>query len=129
MKREFAERTNPRAVAGGIADALEGTDVLIGVSSTKVPEEDIACTAEGAIVFALSNPDPQVAPASRAATPRPSRPDAAPSRTDRQRARVPGHLPRRARRGRPPHHTRKEAAAAQAIAGLAEDKLRRTTLS
>ncbi|WP_245827825.1 NAD(P)-dependent malic enzyme [Sinomonas mesophila] len=62
MKAEFAERTNPRAVAGGIAHALEGADVFIGVSSSTVPEEDIARMAEGSIVFALSNPDPEVAP-------------------------------------------------------------------
>ncbi|GAB4098430.1 NAD(P)-dependent malic enzyme [Sinomonas halotolerans] len=62
MKAEFAERTNPRAVAGGVSHALEGADVFIGVSSSKVPEEDIAAMAEGSIVFALSNPDPEVAP-------------------------------------------------------------------
>ncbi|NUP73688.1 MAG: NADP-dependent malic enzyme [Sinomonas sp.] len=62
MKAEFAERTNPRAVAGGIAHALEGADVFIGVSSSTVPEEDIEAMAEGSIVFALSNPDPEVAP-------------------------------------------------------------------
>ncbi|WP_428985765.1 NAD(P)-dependent malic enzyme [Sinomonas terricola] len=62
MKREFAERTNPRAVAGGVAHALEGADVFIGVSSSSVPEEHIAAMAEGSIVFALSNPDPEVEP-------------------------------------------------------------------
>ncbi len=62
MKAEFAERTNPRNVAGGTAEALAGADVFIGVSSSTVPEEDIARMADGAIVFALSNPDPEVAP-------------------------------------------------------------------
>ncbi|WP_369802233.1 NADP-dependent malic enzyme [Sinomonas sp. R1AF57] len=62
MKAEYAGRTNPRGVAGGVAHALEGADVFIGVSSSKVPEEAVAAMAEGAIVFALSNPDPEVAP-------------------------------------------------------------------
>ncbi|MGN6405934.1 NAD(P)-dependent malic enzyme [Sinomonas sp.] len=62
MKAEFAARTNPRRVAGGTAEALVGADVFIGVSSSTVPEEHIAAMAEGSIVFALSNPDPEVAP-------------------------------------------------------------------
>jgi malate dehydrogenase (oxaloacetate-decarboxylating) len=62
MKREYAQRTNPRGVAGGTAEALAGADVFIGVSSSTVPEEHIAAMAEGSIVFALSNPDPEVAP-------------------------------------------------------------------
>ncbi|GAB3272137.1 NADP-dependent malic enzyme [Sinomonas notoginsengisoli] len=62
MKLEYAGRTNPRGVAGGTAEALAGADVFIGVSSSTVPEEHLAGMAEGAIVFALSNPDPEVAP-------------------------------------------------------------------
>ncbi|HUI36046.1 MAG TPA: NAD-dependent malic enzyme, partial [Gaiellaceae bacterium] len=62
-KREMAERSNPRGVTGGTAEALEGADVFIGVSSSKVPEADIARMSENAIVFALSNPDPEVDPA------------------------------------------------------------------
>jgi len=62
MKLEMAQRTNPRAVAGGTEAALAGADVFIGLSSSKVPEAQIASMAEGAIVFALSNPDPEIAP-------------------------------------------------------------------
>ncbi|AMM34280.1 Malate dehydrogenase (Oxaloacetate decarboxylating) [Sinomonas atrocyanea] len=62
LKAEYAARTNPRRVEGGTAEALAGADVFIGVSSSTVPEEDLAGMAEGAIVFALSNPDPEVAP-------------------------------------------------------------------
>ncbi len=42
--------------------AVVGADVFIGVSSSKVPEDHIAAMADGAIVFALSNPDPEVDP-------------------------------------------------------------------
>ncbi|XPP27177.1 MAG: NAD(P)-dependent malic enzyme [Leucobacter sp.] len=62
MKREMAQKSNPRGIAGGTAEALEGADVFIGVSSSKVPEEQVASMAENAIVFALSNPDPEISP-------------------------------------------------------------------
>ncbi|MFC5337383.1 NAD(P)-dependent malic enzyme [Leucobacter denitrificans] len=61
-KLEIAEKSNPRRVAGGTAETLAGADVFIGVSSSKVPEADVASMADGAIVFALSNPDPEIAP-------------------------------------------------------------------
>ena len=62
MKAECAARTNPRRVVGGNAEALLGADVFIGLSSSTVLEDHIATMAEGSIVFALSNPDPEVAP-------------------------------------------------------------------
>lgn len=61
-KRELAELTNPRGITGGTAEALEGADVFIGVSSAKIPDEQVATMAEDAIVFALSNPDPEILP-------------------------------------------------------------------
>ncbi len=61
-KTEYAGKTNPRGVTGGTAEALDGADVFIGVSSAKVPEADIASMNAGGIVFALSNPDPEVHP-------------------------------------------------------------------
>ena len=62
MKLDMAKRSNPRGVAGATAEALQDADVFIGVSSSKVPEEHVARMAENAIVFALSNPDPEVMP-------------------------------------------------------------------
>lgn len=62
FKAELAGRTNPRGVTGGIAEALEGADVFLGVSAGLVPEELIATMAPGSIVFALSNPDPEIHP-------------------------------------------------------------------
>jgi malate dehydrogenase (oxaloacetate-decarboxylating) len=61
-KAAVAALTNPRAVTGGLADALDGADVFVGLSSAKVPEELLARMAADAIVFALSNPDPEVHP-------------------------------------------------------------------
>ena len=61
-KAAVAALTNPRGVAGGLAEALDGADVFVGLSSAKVPEELLARMAREAIVFALSNPDPEVHP-------------------------------------------------------------------
>jgi len=62
VKAEYAGRTNPRGTTGGIVEALAGADVFIGVSAGTVPEEALAGMSEDAIVFALSNPDPEVHP-------------------------------------------------------------------
>ena len=62
IKQELAGYTNPRGTTGGLAEALDGADVLIGVSAGTIPEELIATMAPDSIVFALSNPDPEVHP-------------------------------------------------------------------
>ncbi|TLH67390.1 NAD(P)-dependent malic enzyme [Mycolicibacterium aubagnense] len=62
FKATLAERTNPRGITGGVAEALDGADVFLGVSAGVVPEESIATMAPGGIVFALSNPDPEIHP-------------------------------------------------------------------
>ena len=62
FKAELAERTNPGGRTGGIADAVDGADMFLGLSAGVVPEEIIATMAPGGIVFALSNPDPEIHP-------------------------------------------------------------------
>ncbi|AKK29057.1 NADP-dependent malic enzyme [Mycobacterium sp. EPa45] len=62
VKAELAARTNPRGLTGGIAEALNGADVFMGVSAGLVPEELIATMTPGGIVFAMSNPDPEIHP-------------------------------------------------------------------
>ncbi|MDV3124398.1 NADP-dependent malic enzyme [Mycobacterium sp. 21AC1] len=62
FKAELAGRTNPRGLTGGVAEALAGADVFLGVSAGLVPEELIATMAPRGIVFALSNPDPEIHP-------------------------------------------------------------------
>ncbi|MCV7238694.1 NAD(P)-dependent malic enzyme [Mycolicibacterium celeriflavum] len=61
-KTEMAERTNPRGLTGGIAEALAGADVFLGLSAGVVPADLIASMAPDSIVFALSNPDPEIHP-------------------------------------------------------------------
>ncbi|MZE81141.1 NAD-dependent malic enzyme [Streptomyces xinghaiensis] len=59
-----ANNTNPEGVTGTLREAVRGADVFIGVSAPNVlTGEDVAAMADGAIVFALANPDPEVDPA------------------------------------------------------------------
>nr|WP_156448663.1 NADP-dependent malic enzyme [Mycobacterium sp. NAZ190054] len=62
VKAELAERTNPAGRTGGVAEALDGADMFLGLSAGVVPEEFIATMAPKGIVFALSNPDPEIHP-------------------------------------------------------------------
>src|SRR5262249_42805296 len=62
VKAALAEQTNRAGLQGSTESALAGADVFIGLSSGSVAEEAIASMAPDAIVFALSNPDPEVHP-------------------------------------------------------------------
>ncbi|MCB5283247.1 MULTISPECIES: NADP-dependent malic enzyme [Micrococcaceae] len=61
-KATLAASGNPRGVSGGPAEALLDADVFIGVSSSKLAEEHLKLMSRDSIVFALSNPDPEVLP-------------------------------------------------------------------
>jgi malate dehydrogenase (oxaloacetate-decarboxylating) len=61
-KLELALSTNASGRSGGIADALRGADVLIGLSGGSIDENAVAGMAPGSIVFALANPTPEVHP-------------------------------------------------------------------
>jgi malate dehydrogenase (oxaloacetate-decarboxylating) len=62
-KTAFAERTNHDCFAGSADEALAGSDVFIGLSGPgAVTRDGIASMAEGAIVFAMANPTPEIAP-------------------------------------------------------------------
>ncbi|WP_425265346.1 NAD(P)-dependent malic enzyme [Streptomyces rubellomurinus] len=62
VKAEIAALTNRTGVKGSLADALNGADVFIGVSGGTVPEEVVATMAEGAFIFAMANPNPEIHP-------------------------------------------------------------------
>jgi len=56
-KAALAQRTNPRNITGGIAEAMKGRDLFIGVSRPNlVSREMVRSMAKGPIVFALANP-------------------------------------------------------------------------
>jgi malate dehydrogenase (oxaloacetate-decarboxylating) len=61
-KTQIAALTNFSGRTGGIAQALVGADVLIGVSGGTIGEAALAAMAPGGIVFALANPTPEVHP-------------------------------------------------------------------
>ncbi|QRQ78087.1 NAD(P)-dependent malic enzyme [Glutamicibacter protophormiae] len=62
FKADLAARTNRDDVMGGLAEALDGADVVVGLSSSTFPEEALAKMNKDAIIFALSNPTPEVMP-------------------------------------------------------------------
>ncbi|WP_083865084.1 NAD(P)-dependent malic enzyme [Nocardia brevicatena] len=62
VKSDLARRTNPRGLTGSAVDALAGADVFLGLSAGTIAEELIASMAPEAIVFAMSNPDPEIHP-------------------------------------------------------------------
>jgi len=62
-RADLAGLTNPRGLRGSLREALVGADVFIGVSAPGILNgDDVATMADGAVVFALANPDPEVDP-------------------------------------------------------------------
>src|SRR3954464_9088148 len=62
--RWIADNTNDDGYTGDLHGAVRGADVFIGVSAPGIlTGEDVATMNEGAVVFALANPDPEVDPA------------------------------------------------------------------
>ncbi|MGW3362041.1 NAD(P)-dependent malic enzyme [Streptosporangium canum] len=62
VKEALARDTNRAGLRGSTEQALAGADVFVGLSGSTVSERAIASMAPGAIVFALSNPTPEVHP-------------------------------------------------------------------
>lgn len=64
---EMARVTNPDRIRGGLAEAIRGADVFIGVSAPGVLDEAmIRSMARDPIVFAMANPVPEIWPIKRA---------------------------------------------------------------
>ncbi len=62
-KEEMARRTNPRKVKGYLADALREADVFVGLSvGGTTTREMVAAMRPDPIIFACSNPDPEIWP-------------------------------------------------------------------
>ena len=63
VKQWIVENTNPEKVTGKLSDAVRGADVFIGVSGPNVlTVDDVKQMAKDPIVFAMANPDPEIAP-------------------------------------------------------------------
>ncbi|MDH4330345.1 MAG: NADP-dependent malic enzyme [Candidatus Moranbacteria bacterium] len=62
-KEELAKITNLEKIKGNLKDALVGADVFIGVSAPEILKaKDISTMNKDAIVFAMSNPIPEIMP-------------------------------------------------------------------
>ncbi len=60
---ELARLTNRDLVKGGLADAMRGSDVFIGVSAPNiVSPEMVKSMNAGAVVFPMANPTPEISP-------------------------------------------------------------------
>jgi malate dehydrogenase (oxaloacetate-decarboxylating) len=63
VHQELAEMTNEGCRKGGLAEAMAGTDVFIGVSVKDIVTKDmIKGMNADAIVLAMANPDPEINP-------------------------------------------------------------------
>ncbi len=62
-KQWFVEHTNPEGQSGTLKDVIAGADVFVGVSVPNIlNQDDVKRMAEDAIVFAMSNPNPEIIP-------------------------------------------------------------------
>lgn len=63
-KAKFATlETNLSGITGGLAEAMAGADVFIGVSKPNLVTQDMVRSMHAApIIFALANPDPEITP-------------------------------------------------------------------
>ena len=60
----LAEQTNQDGESGHLSDVIRGADVFLGVSQPDVMTiEDVKAMNDQPIIFALSNPDPEISPA------------------------------------------------------------------
>ena len=61
--QELAKITNREKLQGTLADAMKNSDVFIGVSAPNIVSPEMVSTMnEGAIVFAMANPVPEILP-------------------------------------------------------------------
>ncbi len=63
VKSEYAGLTNPNGLTGSGNELLAGADVFVGLSGPgSISAEAVRTMADGAIVFAMANPTPEVLP-------------------------------------------------------------------
>ncbi|MEE8575028.1 MAG: malic enzyme-like NAD(P)-binding protein, partial [Thermodesulfobacteriota bacterium] len=62
-KQKYAEITNPNNEQGSLSDAMKGADIFLGVSGPDIVSVDMVKSMnDDPIVFALSNPNPEIDP-------------------------------------------------------------------
>lgn len=61
--KQLAKITNAKRLTGSLADAMQGADLVIGVSAPNIiSKEMVGSMANNAIVFAMANPVPEILP-------------------------------------------------------------------
>ena len=62
-KQEMLELTNPNDEKGSLADVMKGADIFVGVSAPNTVTQDmVRSMAKDPILFAMSNPIPEIMP-------------------------------------------------------------------
>ena len=62
-KTEYAQMTNPRGITGSLKEAMDGADLFVGLSGPGiVTVEHLKSMNRDPIVFAMSNPTPEIMP-------------------------------------------------------------------
>ncbi len=62
-KNWIAENSNPEKESGSLKEVIAGADVFLGVSAPNIiSQKDVKNMAKDPIVFAMSNPDPEISP-------------------------------------------------------------------
>ncbi|MDX2169327.1 MAG: NADP-dependent malic enzyme [Deltaproteobacteria bacterium] len=62
-KKEIADRTNKHNMQGGLADALKGADIFIGLSMGNLVTQDMVRSMRPhPIILAMANPTPEIMP-------------------------------------------------------------------
>ncbi len=63
MQEKMMDVTNPEQKTGKLADALKGADIFVGVSAPGIVTKEMAQEMnDGAIMFAMANPVPEIMP-------------------------------------------------------------------
>jgi len=64
FKNEIASKSNPNTQSGNLKDILKGADIFIGVTGKAglLDNQMIKSMNQDPIIFALSNPDPEISP-------------------------------------------------------------------
>jgi malate dehydrogenase (oxaloacetate-decarboxylating) len=63
MERWVAENTNPERLTGELSDVIVGADLFLGLSVPDILTVDhLDSMAQDPIIFAMANPDPEIAP-------------------------------------------------------------------
>ncbi|MFP4198146.1 MAG: NADP-dependent malic enzyme [Halanaerobium sp.] len=63
LRQKLIKRTNPEEISGGLAEAVKGADLFIGLSVGNIlKEEMVKAMNNDPLIFAMANPTPEIEP-------------------------------------------------------------------